>query len=221
LDEDDDDDTVSDDDWSPSLASLNVQGTLPEDGAGACSSAVVEPSDVSRNLIESSNTNCSGNFHKVLKQTSSRLSGVGFDDDEEVDFDDFPASPSVQLIGSLPFTSNKPDTNNSSSNNTPTKTTITLVKPLGRSISFSAFSSNTNDSSLLVSGGGLGANKNADFTKLNRASTISRGGQYSSSAQESDHYRMYFMKFIDLLVLRETARIVQKKTSAVSYVPLK
>lgn len=205
--DDDDQDTTSDDDWTPSLASsFVVKVALPEDSGGVSCNTVIEPSDVVLHRSEGYSTKCIETLDKSLQPPSSRLCGVGFDDDEEVDCDDFPATPSVQLIGTLPFSSNG-KTKSNNSNVTPTTTEPIPQKPLMRSISFSAFSSNTNDSSLLANGG-VCANKNADHMKVHRPSV-------TSSRKESDHYRMYFMKFIDLLVMRETERIVHKNNTDV------
>lgn len=69
---------------------------------------------------------------------------------------------------------------------------------MSRSMSYSAFTYNT------------GLAPNSDFKpKLLSQSTVMRTSL--SSTQENDLFRTYFMKFVDLLVVRETERLVHSK----------
>mmetsp|Transcript_12980 Transcript_12980/g.27970 ORF Transcript_12980/g.27970 Transcript_12980/m.27970 type:complete len:903 (+) Transcript_12980:1530-4238(+) len=73
-----------------------------------------------------------------------------------------------------------------------------LKKTLGRSISYSAFSTYNN-----------GLAPNTDVKPKQFSNSIQRNS--ISSTQEHDLHRTYFMKFVDLLIVRETERLVHSK----------
>jgi hypothetical protein len=86
----------------------------------------------------------------------------------------------------------------------PTVGSLSSFKPLktmSRSISYSAFSTYSSSKA-----------SHSTYSKPNKLlqSTNVRGGSLSST-QEDDLFRTYFMKFVDLLVVRETERLVHSK----------
>lgn len=73
-------------------------------------------------------------------------------------------------------------------------------KTLSRSISYSAFSTSNN-----------GHAPNTDFKSKFTQSTTKGMGTIRTSTQENDLFRTYFVKFVDLLVARETERLIHSK----------
>lgn len=73
------------------------------------------------------------------------------------------------------------------------------MKKLSRSISYSAFSTYSNKAPHST-----GSKPNKLFQSTNARTSL-------SSIQENDLFRTYFMKFVDLLVVRETERLVLSK----------
>mmetsp|Transcript_15280 Transcript_15280/g.36658 ORF Transcript_15280/g.36658 Transcript_15280/m.36658 type:complete len:892 (-) Transcript_15280:166-2841(-) len=74
------------------------------------------------------------------------------------------------------------------------------VKKMSRSISYSAFSTHTNK-------------EPSTDSKANKLCQSTAMRPHLSSTHEHDLFRTYFMKFVDLLVVRETERLVHSKES--------
>lgn len=136
------------------------------------------------------------NLGKLLSESSE---AAGFSTDTALDESSHPSNNADDEFGpiSSPSSTDQPPRPVAAS----CLSSFTPVKKMSRSISYSAFSTyNT----------GLPPNTDSK-SKLFQSTTIMRTSL--SSTQENDLFRTYFMKFVDLLVVRETERLVHSKGS--------
>lgn len=181
--------------WTPSLQSSSHPSPAADtfslnnnEGLG-CPPHILSPSGFS-----------TSNLSKLLTESSGEAAGVGFAATAALDELSHPSNNTDDEFGPItPIMAVQP-----------TVPPVTLgslssfkpMKKMSRSISYSAFSTYST---------GITLPKTESKPKLFQSTHVRTS---LSSTQENDLFRTYFMKFVDLLVVRETERLVNSKAKA-------
>jgi hypothetical protein len=165
-----------------------------------CSTATADPDDYGRtshiianNRLPTIRLSSCSNLSKILHDEDTGLVGFGLDDHEA-------RTNQEETVSYWDLSSNRPP---SSSNNV--SSLVALPSPshpqnktFARSMSYSAFSSASNNTT--------------DEQALRKGFTNNMAIRNSlSSNQDDELFRTYFLKFVDLLIVRETERLVHCK----------
>jgi hypothetical protein len=158
------------------------------------------PSIVTNTRLSTTRLSSCSNLSKILQNEETGFAGFCLDE-EDAEFkteDDF----HHHQLSAWPTASPDRSPSSSSSNFRSSVATSTTSHPpqnktFARSISYSAFSSAAN-------AGAEESNINKGFTK----NSVIRARNNSLSSHDDELFRTYFLKFVDLLIVRETERLV-------------